>query len=94
LGEETPWHISRFFPTYKMMDLLPTKIETIRNAVKIGKKAGLKYVYGGNISGDRLEDTYCPKCGEKMIERNNYLIKRFDNKGNCSKCKTGLNLIL
>jgi len=49
LGAETPWHISRFFPTYKMMNLLPTKIETIYKAIEIGKKAGLKYVYGGNI---------------------------------------------
>ena len=49
LGAETPWHVSRFFPTYKMVDLLPTEVEKIYKAVDIGKKAGLKYVYGGNI---------------------------------------------
>jgi len=93
LGKETPWHISRFFPSYKMMDLLPTKIEEIYNAVKIGKRAGLKYVYSGNIPGNRFENTYCPNCGEKMIERNSYSIKRFDNKGKCNKCGESLDLI-
>jgi len=49
LGPETPWHISRFFPAYQMIDLPPTEVEVIRQAVKIGRKAGLKYVYSGNI---------------------------------------------
>ena len=94
LGAETPWHISRFFPAYKMMDLPPTEVETIRKAVEIGRKAGLKYVYSGNIPGDSFEDTYCSKCKEKMIDRTGYSIERFDDKGTCSKCKTNLNLIL
>ena len=94
LGVETPWHISRFFPAYRMMDLPPTKVETIRKAVEIGRKAGLKYVYSGNIPGDSFEDTYCSKCKEKMIDRIGYSIERFDDKGMCSKCKTNLNLIL
>lgn len=94
LGVETPWHISRFFPAYRMMDLPPTEVETIRKAVEIGRKAGLKYVYSGNIPGDSFEDTYCPKCKEKMIDRTGYSIERFDDKGMCSKCKTNLNLIL
>ena len=94
LGPKTPWHVSRFYPAYKMMDLPPTQVETICMAVEIGKKAGLKYVYGGNIPGNGLENTYCSKCGEKMIERNGYLIKRLDNDGKCGKCKTELDLIL
>lgn len=49
LGAETPWHVSRFFPTYKLIDLPPTEVEKIYEAVEIGKKAGLKHVYGGNI---------------------------------------------
>ena len=94
LGVETPWHISRFFPAYRMMDLPPTEVETIRKAVEIGRKAGLKYVYSGNIPNDSFEDTYCSKCKEKMIDRTGYSIERFDDKGTCSKCKTNLNLIL
>lgn len=94
LGTETPWHVSRFFPAYKMTDLPPTKISTIRKAVEIGKQAGLKYVYSGNIPGDSYEDTYCPECGAKMVNRTGYISERFDNKGKCSKCGADLNLIL
>lgn len=50
LGPETPWHVSRFFPTYKLTDVPSTEVEKIYQAVEIGKKAGLKYVYEGNIS--------------------------------------------
>lgn len=92
LGKETPWHVSRFFPTYKLGNLPPTDVEVIRKAVEIGKKAGLKYVYSGNIPGDGLENTYCPKCGEKIIDRMGYSIERFDVNGKCSKCGTNLNL--
>jgi pyruvate formate lyase activating enzyme len=49
LGNDVPWHVSRFFPYYKMMDILPTPVEKILQAVEIGKKAGLRYVYAGNI---------------------------------------------
>ncbi len=94
LGSETPWHISRFFPAYKMINLPPTGVDIIRKAVELGKKAGLKYVYSGNIPGDSYEDTCCPKCGAKMIDRTGYSLERFDDKGKCSKCGTNLNLIL
>ncbi|MDD5290321.1 MAG: AmmeMemoRadiSam system radical SAM enzyme [Patescibacteria group bacterium] len=49
LGAETPWHVSRFFPYYKMSDVPPTSKEKINEAVKIGKNIGLKFVYGGNL---------------------------------------------
>ena len=49
VGADTPWHVSRFFPYYKMKDIPPTPVEKIYQAVEIGKKAGLKYVYAGNI---------------------------------------------
>lgn len=94
LGKETPWHISRFFPAYRMIDLPSTEVEVIRKAVEIGRKAGLKYVYSGNIPGDSYEDTRCPKCGEKMIDRTGYSTERFDDKGKCSKCGENIDLIL
>jgi len=49
LGDDTPWHVSRFFPTFKLMDAPPTPVEKIYEAVEIGKKVGLKYVHAGNV---------------------------------------------
>ncbi|KKQ90421.1 MAG: [pyruvate formate-lyase]-activating enzyme, partial [Berkelbacteria bacterium GW2011_GWA1_39_10] len=49
ISKEIPWHISRFFPAYKMMDTPPTPIETLELAESLGKKAGLKYIHLGNI---------------------------------------------
>jgi pyruvate formate lyase activating enzyme len=94
LGKETPWHISRFFPTYKLMDTPPTSLETLETAYNIGKKSGLKYVYLGNVAGEKREDTFCPKCGEKMIDRTGYDVLRYDKDGKCAKCGQDLNLIL
>ena len=93
LGRETPWHISRFFPAYKLVYLPPTDTAVIKKAVEIGKTEGLKYVYSGNIPGDSYEDTYCPKCGTKMIDRTGYFIERFDKKGKCAECGEDLNII-
>jgi len=49
LGDDTPWHVSRFFPYYKLKDVPPTPVEKVYQATEIGKKAGLKYVYAGNV---------------------------------------------
>ena len=94
LGPEIPWHISRFYPQYKMTDENPTEEDLIYKAYKIGKDAGLKYVYGGNIISETLENTYCPKCSELVINRTGYQIKRFDNNGFCPKCSEKIELIL
>jgi pyruvate formate lyase activating enzyme len=94
LGPETPWHISRFYPAYKMTDIPPTPPEIIHRAAEIGKKIGLKYVYTGNLPGDSGENTYCPKCGELVIQRLGYEITRFDKQGKCPKCEEKLDLIL
>lgn len=93
LGPETPWHISRFYPAYKMLDVSPTPPEIIYRAYETGKKNGLEYVYTGNLPGDRGENTYCPNCGEKIIQRLGYEINRFDQNGHCPKCKTTIRLI-
>jgi len=52
LDKNIPWHISRFHPQYKMNNIPPTPLETIHMAAEIGKEAGLKYVYSGNVPGD------------------------------------------
>ena len=87
LGPETPWHVSRFHPTYQLMDRGATPVETLMQARKIGIAAGLKYVYTGNIAGRGGEDTICPGCGETVIARRGVQI--MDNrvrKGRCSGC--------
>lgn len=96
LGSETPWHISQFSPeiSWKLQHLSPTPIETIEKACRIGLDAGLKYVYSGNVPGLASEDTYCPKCKEKMIDRTGYYIVQSHKNGKCSKCGENLNLIL
>ncbi len=95
LGPETPWHISQFCGaiSWKLQHLPDTPVETLKKAYKIGKEIGLKYVYTGNVAGLSSENTFCPKCGEKMIERVAYSIKRYDKKGYCSKCGAWLNII-
>jgi pyruvate formate lyase activating enzyme len=83
LGEETPWHISRFFPeiSWKLRHLYSTPIDLVQKGCDIGMAAGLKYVYGGNTPGLASEDTYCPKCRKKMIDRTGYSIERKDKNG-------------
>jgi len=96
LGAETPWHISQFSPeiSWKLQHLSPTPIESIEKACQIGLDTGLKYVYSGNIPGQACEDTYCPKCKEKMIDRTGYYIVQSHKNGKCSNCGQDLNLIL
>ncbi len=96
LGSETPWHISQFSGriSWKLQNIPDTPLTTLQKAYEIGKEAGLKYVYTGNVPGIDSEDTYCSKCNAKMIERSGYSIIRYDKNGKCSKCKTDLNLIL
>lgn len=95
LGSETPWHISQFSPdiSWKLKNLPETPLETLKKAYQIGKKNGLKYIYIGNVPGLKEEDTYCPRCGAKQIERIGYSVKRYDKKGKCSNCGQDLNII-
>ncbi len=88
LGEGTPWHISRFYPAYKMRDVPPTSIKTLKKAEEIGKKNGLKYVYIGNVYG-MGEETRCPVCGKVLIRRRGFeVLENKLIKGRCPYCKT------
>jgi pyruvate formate lyase activating enzyme len=81
-----PWHVSRFHPDYKLLDLPPTPVETLDRARKIGLEAGLKYVYQGNVPGEG-ENTNCPSCGRLLIERRGYEVTRYSVKdGKCPHC--------
>ena len=87
LGADTPWHISRFHPTYKLTDRPPTPAKSIHQARRIGLEAGLRYVYCGNLPGDTGENTLCYNCGESLIERWGYHIsKNVIADGKCPKC--------
>jgi pyruvate formate lyase activating enzyme len=91
LGPETPWHISRFHPTYKLTDRPPTPVKTIAEARQLGLNAGLKYVYTGNVPGDPGENTFCYICGETVIERRGFQVGKVRiKKGKCVKCGAGI----
>jgi len=83
---DIPWHISRFHPDYNFTETSATPVETLRKAYSIGKKAGLRYIYIGNVLGES-EDTRCPNCGQPLIQRTGFYIKKnkiVDEK--CSLC--------
>ncbi|MEN8210846.1 MAG: AmmeMemoRadiSam system radical SAM enzyme [Thermodesulfobacteriota bacterium] len=87
VGRETPWHISRFHPCYKMQDRSSTPLSDLERAFNTGKSAGLKYVYIGNVPGQSWENTYCHSCGELLIERYAYNIENYmKEKGKCPAC--------
>jgi pyruvate formate lyase activating enzyme len=92
LGIETPWHISRFHPQYKMLDLPVTPYASIERAYEIGKAAGLKYVYTGNVPGDTGENTLCAHCGEILIERYGFHVRsnKLVEGDFCPRCRTKL----
>jgi pyruvate formate lyase activating enzyme len=91
VGPEIPWHVSAFYPTYQMLDRPRTPPETLLKAREIGRAAGLRYVYTGNIPGQGGENTYCYSCGELLIERLGYTIKGFIlQDGKCPKCQAAI----
>ncbi|MBD3183055.1 AmmeMemoRadiSam system radical SAM enzyme [Candidatus Poribacteria bacterium] len=94
LGSETPWHVSRFHPTYKLMNLPSTPISTVIKAREIGLSVGLKYVYSGNVPGDDGENTYCPDCGKVVIPRYGYnLEKRHLTDSKCEFCGEKIDIV-
>ncbi len=87
LDPSIPWHISRFYPQYKMEDLESTPIETLNQAYDIGKKAGLRYVYLGNVGQEN--NTYCHRCRSLLIERSGFFVRTNRIKeGRCPDCRT------
>jgi pyruvate formate lyase activating enzyme len=87
LGPETPWHISRFYPAYKMLDRASTPIETLKHAKEIGLSEGLKFVYVGNAPSAGDEDTYCPQCGCVLIRRHGFgVLANHVQDGHCPDC--------
>ncbi len=85
VGKEIPWHISRFHPDYNMTDKSSTPLKTLIKAREIGFKAGLRYVYTGNIPGDEGENTFCYNCRRLLIGRFGFQI--LENNITDSKCE-------
>ena len=84
IDKNIPWHVSQFHPDYKMRDHDFTPERTLLKAVEIGKKAGLNYIYTGNIPGNDFESTYCPNCKKQLIQRIGF--KVVENKIKNKKC--------
>jgi pyruvate formate lyase activating enzyme len=90
-GTDIPWHISRFYPQYKMADSEQTSEGTLKVAYDIAKRAGLHYVYVGNISGNWAASTFCPGCGKILIERSGYkIVHNAIKDSNCPHCKASI----
>jgi pyruvate formate lyase activating enzyme len=92
LGELTPWHVTRFYPHHKLTHLPPTPIETIEKAAEIGHRAGLKFVYAGNVPGHESESTRCYSCGKIIVKRVGYQTQVTGLNGSkCQHCGVELN---
>ena len=90
VSPDIPWHVTAFHPDYRMTDPDATPTETLLQACEIGAEAGLRFVYAGNRPGavGRWENTYCPDCGDLLVERRGYTIKaqRVGTDGRCPSC--------
>ncbi len=94
VDKNIPWHISRFYPHYNMLDVDATSVDIIHKAIKIGKDVGLKYIYSGNISGDDYESTYCWNCGKKIISRIGFEVQEINlDKDKCKYCGKKIDII-
>lgn len=81
-----PWHISRFYPNFKMSDGEPTPEKTLKRAAELGAEAGLRFVYVGNVHGWG-SDTRCPSCSHLLIKRNGFAVETSTvNAGKCPRC--------
>jgi pyruvate formate lyase activating enzyme len=88
MGPETPFHLLRFHPDYKMLDLPETPIPTLEKLHAVAKSEGLEYVYLGNVWGHPLEHTYCPACGAIAVRRYGFTIQgwNLDAQNRCRAC--------
>ncbi len=92
LGELTPWHVTRFYPHHRLTHLPPTPPETIDRACEIGRKAGLKFIYAGNVPGHESESTRCYNCGKTVVKRRGYDTEVTGLDGSkCKYCGAALN---
>lgn len=91
LDEKIPWHITAFYPTYRLTDQPRTSVTTLRRARDIGLSEGLRYVYEGNVPGEGGENTFCYNCNTLLIQRLGFSIIENSIKDNrCPNCQTSI----
>jgi pyruvate formate lyase activating enzyme len=94
VSPDIPWHVTSFHPDYKMRDPEATPAETLLRAAAIGRAAGLRYVYAGNLPGrvGELENTMCPQCHGLLVERWGFRVRdnRVTAAGTCPDCGTAI----
>jgi len=94
ISPEIPWHVTAFHQDYRMTEAANTPAATLERACEIGAQAGLNFVYAGNLPGrvGRWEHTWCPDCGDLLIERHGYTIlrQRVGADGACPSCGRGI----
>ena len=94
LGDNTPVHFSRFHPDYKMTDIPPTPIDTLLEIYDISKDVGILFPYLGNIPHGKYENTICPTCSNRIVERYGFAANIIGLKnGKCKKCGTNIPIV-
>ena len=78
LGKDTPFHLLRFHPDYRLAEIPSTPLQTLEQACNLSMEVGLNYVYMGNVPGHRFENTYCPNCKELLIKRFSFEIVKWN----------------
>ncbi len=86
ISDTLPWHISAFYPAYKMANYPPASAETVKKLRKLALRKGIKYVYTGNIPDKEGSSTFCSGCGNIVIERFYYSVMDKTEKGFCPFC--------
>lgn len=91
VGPETPWHLSRFQPAYRLNHLEATPAVTLVDAAAIAREVGLRHVYVGNAPEVEEATTFCAGCGERLISRSDYAVTEWRLvEGRCPRCKHAL----
>ena len=94
ISVDIPWHVTAFHKDYKMTEPDNTDAKTLIRAAEIGREAGLRYVYAGNLPGtvSEYEDTFCHACNHRLVERRGYIVKEYavTGEGTCPKCGTAV----
>ncbi len=92
VDEDIPWHVTGFHRDYRMREPRDTRADRLVRAARIGKDEGLNFVYAGNRPGQvgDFENTYCPSCGERLIERHGFRVRKqqITAEGTCPSCET------
>jgi pyruvate formate lyase activating enzyme len=87
---DIPWHVTAFHKDYKMTEPDNTDSRTLLRAAEIGREAGLRFVYAGNLPGNvgEYEDTHCPGCNYRLVKRSGYIIRGYEisGDGKCPQC--------